>query len=169
MAVLVAVDVLATCGRGGGGGTGGMGGGGAMAEVIYQVPWKALNAGDKLEAGGLVVYWFPATENEWKNSSMRNSRTLTLYAGQCVTMGVADLATPLGKQFAVDEKAPVAVLAQADGKVIGKAQGGSDGKLRVNQVEKLLEGEMKQRESGVKTTMNSAKEAAKKGDKDGAI
>ena len=38
------------------------------------------------------------------------------------------------------------MLAQADGKVIGKAQG-QDGKLKVGQVEKLLEAEMKQREA----------------------
>jgi tetratricopeptide (TPR) repeat protein len=167
---LVVVDVLATCGGGGGGGTGGMGGGGgAMAEVVYQVPWKPLTGAEKLDAGGLVLYWFPASPNELKNSSLRNSRMLSLYASQCVTMGVADIQEPLGKQFAVDEKAPVAVLAQNDGKIIGKAQGGSDGKLRVNQVEKLLDGEMKQRQSGVKDTLNAAKDAAKRGDKDAAI
>jgi tetratricopeptide (TPR) repeat protein len=167
--MLVVVDVLATCGGGGGGGTGGMGGGGAMAEVVYQVPWKALEGTEALEAGGLVLYWFPASENELKNSSLRNSRTLTLYASQCVTMGVADIGAWLGKKYAVDEKAPVAVLAQTDGKVIGKAQGSADGKLRVAQVEKLLEGEMKQREAGVKGAMNTAKDAAKRGDKDAAI
>jgi len=167
---LVVVDVLATCGGGGGGGTGGMGGGGgAMAEVVYQVPWKALTGGEKLDTGGLVLYWFPASENELKNSSLRNSRTLSLYAAQCVTMGVADIGQALGQKFAVDEKAPVAVLAQSDGKIIGKAQGGSDGKLRVNQVEKLLDGEMKQREAGVKESMNAAKDAAKRGDKDSAV
>jgi tetratricopeptide (TPR) repeat protein len=166
---LVVVDVLATCGGGGGGGTGGMGGGGAMAEVVYQVPWKALMGGEKLDAGGLVLYWFPASPNEFKNSSMRNSRMLTLYASQCVTMGVADIEQALGKQFAVDEKAPVAVLAQADGKIIGKMPGDPDGKLRVGKVEKLVEAEMKQREAGVKGSMNAAKDAAKKGDKDAAI
>jgi hypothetical protein len=115
---MVVVDVLATCGGGGGGGTGGMSGG-AMSEVVYQVPWKLLNATDQPAAGGLVVYWFPASENELKNSSLRNSRTLSLYAAQCVTMGVADAATALGPKFAADEKLPVAVLAQSDGKVIG--------------------------------------------------
>jgi hypothetical protein len=98
-------------------------------------PWKALTCAEKLGAGGLVVYWFPASENEWKNSSMRNSRTLTLYASQCVTMGVADIAQPLGRRFATDEKAPVAVLTQADGKIIGKAQAEPDGKLRVGKIE----------------------------------
>ena len=121
---MVAVDVLATCGGGGGGGTGGMGGGGsAGSEVVYQVPWKLMNPTDAPAPGGLVVYWFPASDNELKNSSLRNSRTLALYAAQCVTMGVADAGTPLGQRFAADEKLPVAVLAQSDGKVIGKAQG----------------------------------------------
>jgi tetratricopeptide (TPR) repeat protein len=128
-----------------------------------------MEGGEALDAGGLVLYWFPASENELKNSSLRNSRTLTLYASQCVTMGVADISAYLGKKFAVDEKAPVAVLAQTDGKVLGKAQGGSDGKLRVGQVEKLLEGEMKQREAGVKGAMSSAKDAAKRGDRDAAV
>src|SRR5476649_1237908 len=121
---MVVVDVLATCGGGGGGGTGGMGGmggSGAASEVVYQVPWKLMNPTDAPVAGGLVVYWFPASENELKNSSLRNSRTLALYASQCVTMGVADYATPLGPRFAPDEKLPVAVLAQSDGKIIGKA------------------------------------------------
>ena len=135
LVALVVVDVLATCGGGGGGGTGGMGGGsGAMAEAVYQVPWKSLTGAETLDAGGLVLYWFPASENELKNSSLRNSRSLSLYASQCVTMGVADIGQTLGRKFAVDEKAPVVVLAQADGKVIGKAQGASDGKLRVAQV-----------------------------------
>ena len=83
-------------------------------------------------------------------------------------MGVADAGTPLGQRFAADEKLPVAVLAQSDGKIIGKAQG-VEGKLKVAQVEKLLDAEMKQREAGVKEVMNAAKDAAKRGDKDAAI
>ncbi len=168
LAALVVVDVLATCGGGGGGGTGGMGGGGAMAEAVYQVPWKLLSAPDAVAPGGLVVYWLPASDNELKNSSLRNSRTLSLYAAQCVTMGVVDASTPMGQKILGDEKLPVAILAASDGAVIGKAQG-QDGKLRVNQVEKLLDGEMKSREAGVKTAMSTAKDAAKKGDKDAAI
>jgi tetratricopeptide (TPR) repeat protein len=165
---MVVVDVLATCGGGGGGGTGGMGGGAMGSEVVYQVPWKMVNVTDAPTAGGLVVYWFPASENELKNSSLRNSRLLSLYAGQCVTMGVADAATALGPRFVGDEKLPVAVLASSDGKIIGKAQGEA-GKLKVGQVEKLLEGEMKQREASLKQAMTAAKDAAKRGDKDAAI
>jgi tetratricopeptide (TPR) repeat protein len=168
---MVIVDVFATCGGGGGGGTGGMGGGGGMAaDVVYQVPWRLLQPTDKAApSGGLVVYWFPASQNELQKSSLRNSRVLSLYAAQCVTMGVADVGTALGQKYAADEKLPVAVLADSDGNVIGKAKADDKGYLRVGQVEKLLEGEMKQRESTIKTTMNTAKDAEKKGDKDAAI
>ena len=72
---------FATCGGGGGGGGGGMnnnnGGGGSNAPV-YIVPWKIRKATDA-PAMGLVLYWFPASENEIKNSSLRQSRTLSLY------------------------------------------------------------------------------------------
>ena len=39
---------------------------------------------------GLVLYWFPASNNEVNNSSLRQSRALSLYASQCVSMELAD-------------------------------------------------------------------------------
>ena len=39
---------------------------------------------------GLVLYWFPASQDELKKSSLRASRTLSLYAGQCISMELAD-------------------------------------------------------------------------------
>ena len=171
VALLVALsisDVWATCGGGGGGGTGGMSGGSMGAEQIYPVPWKNIKLDDPLATGALVVYWFPASQVELEKSSLRNSRTLSLYAAQCVTMGVADARTPLGQKFAADEKLPVAVLAQADGKILGKAEN-KDGFLRVPQVEKLVEAEVKQRETVVKTRMKEAKDLTKLGNKDDAV
>src|SRR6185503_11532857 len=79
IAFLVGVDVLATCGGGGGGGTGGMGSMGGMTETVFPVPWKVVNGADALPQGGLAVYWFPASQVELEKSSLRNSRTLSLY------------------------------------------------------------------------------------------
>jgi hypothetical protein len=74
----------ATCGGGGGGGMGGMRsggtGGGMSDEQVYQVPWKLVKPTDTLAAGGLVVYWFPSSGEEFQRSSLRNSRSLSLYA-----------------------------------------------------------------------------------------
>jgi len=164
---LLATDVLATCGGGGGGGTGGMANMNTPAEV-YPVGWKMVKLGDPVEKHGLAIYWFPASQNELENSSLRNSRTLSLRAAQCVVMGVSDVKTPLGEKFVPDQKLPVAVLADADGKVISKAESGKDGKLRVDQVEKMLDTAVKARENALKATLKEAKDKAKT-DKDAAI
>ena len=165
----------ATCGGGGGGGGGGMSRGGAVGapglpseQETYPVPWRQRKPEDPPLAKGLVVYWFPTGVNEFQHSSLRNSRTLALYASQCVSMEVADVRSPSGQKFAGDAKLPIAVLAQADGTVIGKAEN-KDGFLRVNQVELLLENEMKRREETLKAQLKEAKEKEKSGDTQGAI
>ena len=53
---------------------------------VYPVPWKVRKANDAPAAAGLVLYWFPASEAEVKASSLRQSRILSLYATQCVSM-----------------------------------------------------------------------------------
>src|SRR5262249_1299964 len=156
-------------GGGGGGGMGGMRGGGPGAnEEVYQVPWKVVRPPNPLPAGGLAIYWFPTSVEEFQRSSLRNSRTLSLYASQCVSMGIADSQSGDVQKMADGDKLPVAVLATADGTVIGKAQN-KDGYLKVDQVEKLLEGEVKQREEAIKQQMKEAKDKVKAGDKEGAI
>src|SRR6185295_2919922 len=86
--------VWATCGGGGGGGGGGMpkGGGGSSPET-YPVPWKLRKPNDP-PAKGLVVYWFPATKEELLKSSLRESRPLSLYASQCISMELANTSIP---------------------------------------------------------------------------
>ncbi len=158
----------ATCGGGGGGGVGGASSGGGQGGEVYQVPWKGFSPNDAPAAGGLVLYWFPASVDEFKASSLRTSRSLSLYASQCVTMMVADQASPTGQKLAADAKLPVAVLATADGSPLGKAEN-IKGFLKVDQVEKLVEDEYKRRETTVNQSLKQAKERAKSGDSAGAI
>jgi tetratricopeptide (TPR) repeat protein len=153
----------ATCGGGGGGG-----GGGASFEEAYVVPWKIQKPQDPPITSGLVLYWFPSSQQELSQSSLRSSRTLSLYASQCVAMEVVDAKSPAGTKFAADAKLPLAVLATADGSTIGKAEN-QGGFLRVAQVEDLVSNEMKQRENALDQQMKDAKNKAKSGDKDGAI
>jgi len=161
----------ATCGGGGGGGTGGVGGGSKGAEgpdpAVYMVPWKIWEA-SKAPHKGLVLYWFPATNDEIKKSSLRASRLLTLYSSQCVTMTVADAKTPELQPIIGDSALPVAILATADGAPIKKIDN-TGGKLKVDQVEKVVEAEMKQREATLDTQLKDAKEKIKAGDKENAI
>jgi len=172
--LLLPVPDWATCGGGGGGGMGGMRNGpgpsgGTGDAQVYQVPWKLMKPEVPPTAGGLVIYWFPSSATEFEKSSLRNSRSLSLYASQCVTMGVADAGTALGQKFLTNaDKLPVVVLAKSDGTVINRLQN-DNGFLKVDRVEKLVESEMKQREEAVKQELKAAKEKAKSGDKDGAI
>jgi tetratricopeptide (TPR) repeat protein len=179
MSVLLVVLMLvpqdwSTCGGGGGGGMGGIGGGAGMGGApsanaeTYPVPWKLIKPGDPLPSEGLLVYWLPSSQTELEKSSLRFSRVLQVYAQQCVAMGVVDYTSPLGSKLIGDQKPPVAVLAQPDGKMIGKAEN-KDGYLRVAQVEKLLDSEIKAREEAIKHQMEEAKEKAKSGDSHGAI
>src|SRR5258707_7286577 len=149
--LLLPVPDWATCGGGGGGGMGGMrssgpsGGPGGMGdEQVYQVPWKLVKPDDTLAAGGLVVYWFPSSGEEFQRSSLRNSRSLSLYASQCVTMGVADASTSLGQKFLSGEKLPVVLLAKADGTFINKLQN-KNVLLKYEQADKYSETDMKLR------------------------
>src|SRR5437868_13519954 len=101
----------ATCGGGGGGGGGGMSGGGTSggggsSPQVYYVPWKVRAAQDPPIAMGLVLYWFPATTEEVQKSSLRASRTLSLYASQCVSMELADYRTPAGQKIIRAAKPP---------------------------------------------------------------
>src|SRR5437879_3354828 len=158
----------ATCGGGGGGGGGGMnngGGGGGSNAPVYIVPWKKASAAT---AAGLVLYWFPASNNELKNSSLKESRILSLYASQCVAMQYADTQLPIADKLIGESKLPVAVLAKADGTPINKVDN-ANGKLKVADVEKLVDVEMKQREGSLDGQMKDAAAKVKTGDKDGAI
>ncbi|HKG48229.1 MAG TPA: tetratricopeptide repeat protein [Pyrinomonadaceae bacterium] len=160
----------ATCGGGGGGGTGGVGGGNRTegpSPTVYKVPWKVWEARSAPNKG-LVLYWFPATNDEMTKSSLRASRILTLYSAQCVTMTVADARTPELQPIMGDSAVPVAVLASADGSAIKKIEN-TGGKLKVDQVEKVVEAEMKQREATLDTQLKDAKEKIKAGDNQGAI
>jgi tetratricopeptide (TPR) repeat protein len=160
----------ATCGGGGGGGTGGVAGGNSNmgpAPTVYKVPWKLWEARTAPNKG-LVLYWFPASNDEVKKSSLLASRILTLYSAQCVSMTVADAKQPELQPIIGDSALPVAVLASADGTPIKKVDN-TAGKLKVDQIEKLLEAEMKQRETTLDTQLKSAKEKVKTGDNPGAI
>ncbi len=161
----------ATCGGGGGGGTGGVAGGnrggGGPEPTVYNVPWQmweARNAPQK----GLVLFWFPASNNEVKQSPLRTSRVLTLYSAQCVTMRVGDAGLAEMKSYVGESALPVAVLATHDGTTIKKVES-TGGKLKVDQVEKAVDAEMKQRETALDEQLKSGKEKAKAGDKEAAI
>lgn len=162
--------VWATCGGGGGGGGGGSSSNGAGAgggPVVYNVPWKIRKPADK-PAAGLVLYWFPASADEMKKSSLRESRTLSLYASQCVSMELADGSTPNAEKLVGEAKPPLAVLATPDGTPVKRVENQA-GKLKLADVEKLVQTEVKQREATLDGQLKDARAKALAGEKAEAI
>ena len=159
--------VWATCGGGGGGGAGGMSSRSGSEAAVYTVPWKPRKPKDPPPMG-LVLYWFPASENEWKNSSLRESRTLSLYASQCVLMEVGTTQTPNIDRLVGESRLPVAVLASPDGTPVTKVEN-KDGKLKVADVERVVAGEVKQREAALDGSLKAAKAKATAGDNAAAV
>jgi len=171
MTLFAVSPAWATCGGGGGGGGGGMSGGsgsgGGSAAETYPVPWKIHDAKTP-PPKGVVVYWFPASKEEIKRSSLRMSRTLSLYASQCVSMELADSQLPNADKLLGESKLPVAVVAMPDGSPVTKVEN-QDGKLKVEAVEKVLSTEMKGRESALDQQLKDGKAKAAAGEKDEAI
>jgi tetratricopeptide (TPR) repeat protein len=167
LALFFAQTSFATCGGGGGGGGGGMsnntGGGGSNAPV-YVVPWNKTKPSET----GLILYWFPASAKEVQTSSMKESRNLYMRSSQCVAMLLGDSKAAGADKLIGDSTLPVAVLAKGDGTPINKVEN-TNGKLKVADVEKLVDGEMNQRKAAISEQMKGAAEKAKAGDKDGAI
>ena len=168
----ITTPVWATCGGGGGGGGGGMtsnnGNGGGDNPVVYHVPWKVAKEGDKPVTEGLVLYWFPASKNELQNSSLRESRNLSLFASQCVAMQLADGRTQNADKLIGNSTLPVAVLATPDGTPVQKLEN-TNGKLKVGDVEKLVGAEVKTRGENLDKSLADAKAKADGGDKAGAV
>lgn len=164
-----APQAWATCGGGGGGGSGGMSGGGSgAAAMTYRVPWRVIQPTDPPPNQGLLLYWFPTSQQELEKSSLNFSRDLSVYATQCVTLGILDARTVAGQKFVAGDKLPVAVLAQPDGTIVAKAEN-KDGFLRVGEVEKIVNNEMKKRQDALKEKLEDAKNKAKSGDNPTAI
>jgi tetratricopeptide (TPR) repeat protein len=160
----------ATCGGGGGGGGGGMpsgGGGGGSKPEVYFVPWKLRKSNDP-PAKGLVVYWFPASKDELLKSSLRESRPLSLYAAQCISMEYGDSRVPNAEKLIGNSQLPVVVVATPDGSPVTKVENQA-GRLKVADVEKVVTTEVKQRETALDVQLADAKAKAAAGDKAAAI
>lgn len=144
------------------------GGSPSAAPQVYQVPWQILKPDQSGPKEGLVLYWFPLSSKEVSESSLRTSRDLALWAGQGVTMLVADQTMPVAQQLKAVPDATQVILADPAGNVLGRAEG-QKGFLKAKDAEKIVRDELKKRETVLTRTLTDAKAKAKAGDKPAAI
>lgn len=192
--ILIAPPGLATCGGGGGGGGGGLprptpvpnsaprnsiqSGASKNGTVslgsfqIYQVPWRWLASSAEdfptaASTASVALYWIPRSEQEYRNSTLRASRTLALYASRCVQLYVVDTASPVCQKLLGDLKAPRLVLMSADGTCLAKSDTSTD--LKASDAELLLRNEVEKRGASMQQKLVDARQKAESGDKETAI
>lgn len=142
--------------------------GGLDSAKVYDVPWTKMKDGDVTPTEGLTLYWFPASDIDYKHSSLRVSRVLALYGARCVKLSVADANSATAQKLLGDTKAPAVVLSAAGDQILNKLAA-TNGDLKVMDVEAMLESEVKKRRDILKDRLDGAQSKAEAGDKKGAI
>ena len=141
----------------------------ADSEGLVFVPWKILNPGDPSPSSELVLYWIPLSSDDFRHSELLTYQPLTAYSRECVSLSVirADDATTIARLEA-SGKLPMAVLAGADGHVIGAVQN-ERGALRAAAVDKLLRDAIHAREEALDRDLDDAPKKLGLGDREGAV
>ncbi|SRR5712692_9362105 len=133
------------------------------------VPWKVLNPGDAPVKSRLVLYWLPVSRDDIRRSDLLVSRSLALYAMQCVGM---QLIRPdddaMIEKFGATGKLPVCVLAHGDGTAIARVTN-DNGALRSAVVEKMVRDEIGSREVEADHMLDEARRKLARGDRDAAV
>ena len=133
------------------------------------VPWKIHRAGEGLPSSPLILFWIPASSDDFRHSDLLTSRALASYAAQCVALEVvkSDDAAMLAK-LAIDGRPPAAVLVDAWGVVVGRVAG-VRGSLRASDVEKMMRDAMRTREESLNADLDDAPKKISAGDRDLAV
>jgi tetratricopeptide (TPR) repeat protein len=164
LAMLQLSPAFATCGGGGGGGMGGF-----DSPKVYDVPWKRYTDSSTPIKSGLILYWLPESEADYQKSSLKLSRTLTMYASRCVSMCVVDANSKIAQKLTgAENKAPLVALATPDGTLLKKFAA-NNGDLKVEDVESFVNDEMKNHRQSLADKLDAALNKADSGDKQGAI
>lgn len=144
------------------------GGGGLTSNVVF-VPWKILALGETIPAGMLVLYWIPASREEFRHSELLTYRPLTTYSPQCVAMSVVriDDEKTIARLDAAG-KLPIAILTGEDGSVLGAVENERGG-LRAEAVDKLLRDTISAREASLDRDLDDAPKKLGTGDRDAAV
>jgi hypothetical protein len=133
------------------------------------VPWKIHRASEGLPPSPLVLYWIPASSDDFRRSDLLTSRALASYAAQCVALEVVTSsdAAMLAK-LAIGAPPPAAVLVDAWGVVVGKVAG-VKGSLRAADVEKMMRDAMRAREESLNADLDDAPKKISAGDRESGL
>jgi hypothetical protein len=139
----------------------------APSDVAF-VPWKIHRAGEAPPASPLILYWVPASADDFRHSDLLTSRVLASYSAQCIALEVvtSDDAAMLAK-LAIDGPLPAAVLVDAWGVVLVRIAGKRS--LRAADVETMMRDAMRSREESLNADLDDAPKKISAGDRDRGV
>lgn len=131
---------------------------------VSLVPWKILAPADAVNAP-LTLFWIPDSATAMRRSPLLTSDELTRFSARCVAMRVVrldDAARLAGLR--IDGELPVAVLADRNGRVIGRVWAED-----VADVEDLVRDELDTRTFQADSMLDAARRHADAGRRDAAM
>lgn len=133
------------------------------------VPWKIHRSGGELPTAPLILYWIPASADDFRHSDLLTSRALAAYVAQCVALEVvtSDDTETLAR-LDIDGPWPAAVLVDAWGVVVGRVTG-EKGLLRAGDVEKMMHDGIRAREEALNAALDDAPKKISAGDRDSGV
>jgi hypothetical protein len=141
---------------------------GTASDVAF-VPWKIHRAGDAMTESPLVLYWVPASADDFRHSDLLTSRALASYAAQCVALEVVTSDdSELLDQLDAEGPLPAAVLVDGWGVVVGRIAG-EKGLLRATDVETMVRDGIRARETALNDALDDAPKKISAGDRDLAV
>ena len=140
----------------------------APSDVAF-VPWKIHRASEQAPVSPLVLYWVPASADDFRHSDLLTSSALSSYAGQCVALEVvtSDDSEMLAK-LKIGGPLPAAVLVDAWGVVAGRVAG-TKGSLRAVDVEKMMRDAIRAREESLNADLDDAPKKISAGDRERGV
>ncbi len=135
---------------------------------VSLVPWRVLDPAAEVDSP-LVLYWIPASGEELRRSEMLTSYDLTLFSSRCVAMRVVRFNDSIRlTKLGVGSDLPMAVLADAEGQVLGRVEA-ENGLLPVPEVEELVQEELDRREAAADALLDRAREYAEEDHHEAAL
>jgi hypothetical protein len=140
----------------------------APSDVAF-VPWKIHRAGEERPVSPLILYWVPASADDFRHSDLLTSRALASYVAQCVALEVVTADdTAMLETLEIDGPLPAAVLVDAWGIVVGRVSG-DKGLLRASDVEKMMRDGIRAREEALSLDLDDAPKKISAGDRDQGV
>src|SRR4051794_34244338 len=128
----------------------------STASDVAFVPWKIHRAGDERPSAPLVLYWVPASADDFRHSDLLTSRALASYVAQCVAVEVVTAVdVAMLETLEIEGPLPAAVLVDGWGVVVGRVSG-EKGLLRASDVEKMMRDGIRAREEALNADLDDA-------------